>query len=362
MAPEMGPLGPGARLGILGGGQLGRMIALAAARLGVKCHVFAPEGEAPACDVAAAATRAPYTDEDALARFAEQVDAVTIEFENVPVETAAFLEPRTRFAPSADALAVAQDRVAEKSFVNGLSLQTALFAPVSTTADLDGALKRLGLPAILKTRRLGYDGKGQARIKSAESGHAAFAAIGEAPAILEAFVPFVAEASVIVCRGWDGAHVAYDVARNLHAGGILRESVVPSGLSRTTEEAARAAAFRIADALGFVGTLTVELFITAEGDVLVNEIAPRVHNSGHWTIDAAETSQFENHVRAVLGWPLGSTRRTGDVVMRNLLGAEAAEWRALAAREGARLHLYGKEEMATGRKMGHVTEVRPRQM
>lgn len=351
---------PGGTVGILGGGQLGRMLAIAAAQLGLKAHIYAPEEISPAADVAAGFTRGAWDDRAALTAFAQAVDVVTYEFENVPAETVDILEPLVPVRPGRKALAVAQDRVTEKSFLNEIGVATAPFAAVEDRAGLDAALTSIGAPAILKTRRLGYDGKGQARILKAEDADAAFAEMRGAPAVLEGFVDFRREISAIGARGADGAFAAYDPAENSHEDGILRRSAVPAGCSAETAERAKAIAARILEALDYVGVIGVEFFETGAGDLLVNEIAPRVHNTGHWTIEAAATDQFQQHIKAICGWPLGVPARHADAVMENLLGDEAHDWSRIAAESGAALHLYGKGEARPGRKMGHVTRLSPR--
>jgi 5-(carboxyamino)imidazole ribonucleotide synthase len=354
------PLPPGSTIGILGGGQLGRMLALAAARLGLKCHIYAPEADSPAFQVAAAHTIAGYTDFTALESFARAVDAVTYEFENVPGETAAFLAPRVPLAPSARTLQIAQDRVEEKTFVAGLGIAVAPFAAVHDEASLAAAIKEIGRPAILKTRRFGYDGKGQAKIGGNRSAAAAWAEIGQAPAVLEGLVRFDKEISVIAARGWDGAVAVYDVPENVHENHILRTSTVPAAISTKLAGAARGVGAKIAAALDYVGVIGIEMFV-AGNKLVVNEIAPRVHNSGHWTMDACLVSQFEQHMRAVAGWPLGNPARHSNAVMTNLLGDEAKAWVKLAAEPAAAVHLYGKAEARRGRKMGHVNRLTPRQ-
>ncbi|MGL5363347.1 MAG: 5-(carboxyamino)imidazole ribonucleotide synthase [Bosea sp. (in: a-proteobacteria)] len=356
-------IGPGDTLGILGGGQLARMIALAAADYGIHTHIFAPEADSPAFEVAGQHSCAAYEDEAALAAFASKVGAVTYEFENVPAATAAFLSARLPVRPGAHALSQTQDRLTEKTMLRAAGCQTADFAKVDTLADLEAAIATIGLPAVLKTRRLGYDGKGQAKIMAASDVGVAFAAMRGAPAILEAFVPFSAEVSVVAARGLDGAFAAFPVTENEHRNHILYRSTVPAQITAATEERALADARRIGEALGYVGVFAVEFFVvpTHDGEkLLVNEIAPRVHNSGHWTSEGAETSQFHQHVRAVCGLPLGSTEALGKVMMQNLIGDEAANWSAILAEPGARLHLYGKHEAREGRKMGHVTWVEPK--
>ncbi len=353
-------LAPGATIGILGGGQLGRMIALAAARLGLRTHVFCPDPESPAFDVAAAHTVAAYEDGPALRAFAATVDAVTYEFENVPLATAELLSAIVPVRPGLRSLAVSQDRLVEKRFLEGLGIAVAPFRPIDGAGDLAAAAAELGLPAVLKTRRLGYDGKGQAMLRPGFDPVAAFAAIGAAPAILEGFVPFALECSIVLARGLDGRTAAFDVAENHHEHHILRRTVVPAAMGAETAAAAADIGARVAEAIGHVGVLTVELFLVQDGTgerLVANEIAPRVHNSGHWTEDAAAVSQFEQHVRAVAGWPLAAPTRLAAVEMENLIGEEAERWRALAAEPGARLHLYGKREIRPGRKMGHVNRL-----
>ena len=353
------PLSPGSTIGILGGGQLGRMLAMAAARLGLKSHVYSDESESCAFYVADARTGAKYDDCAALERFASVCDVVTFEFENVPDTTVKFLAGHVPIAPSARALAIAQDRFLEKSFVSELGIATAPFQDVASVEDARRAFDALGGPAILKTRKLGYDGKGQKKVVNAAEAAEAFAAFGRVPCILERFVDFAFEASVVAARGRDGAFAAYDPPLNEHENHILRRSTVPSPLSPEAARQAMAVARRLAETLDYIGVLGVELFIGKEGDVAVNEIAPRVHNSGHWTIEACVASQFEQHIRAVAGWPLGDPTRHSDAVMENLIGDEIEAWRVLA-REPAGLHIYGKRVVRAGRKMGHITRIAPR--
>lgn len=353
------PLGPNAVIGILGGGQLGRMLALAAARLGYRCHILAPEPDSPAFDVARRVTQADYADEHALARFAADVDVVTYEFENVPDGTARFLSTRVPVRPDPAALAITQDRLTEKDFVRGLGLGVADVVAVDDREGLDRAVARLGRPAVLKTRRFGYDGKGQAMIREDTDLDTAYAAIGRAPAILEAFVPFEREVSVVVARDATGRMAAYDLTENEHRDHILHRSLVPARVSPAVTAAAIEVAREIAAGLNYIGVLAVELF--ALGDrVLVNEIAPRVHNSGHWTMDACVVSQFEQHIRAVAGLPLGDPARHSDVEMINLLGHDVDNLTALLATPGTGVHLYGKPTVRPGRKMGHVNRLMPR--
>ena len=348
------PIAPGGTIGILGGGQLGRMLALAAARLGLKTHIYSDEENAPAFQVAAFRTHARYDDEAVLAAFAGACDAVTFEFENVPSATAEFLADHVPVNPNPRALAICQDRLAEKNFIASLGLKTPLFASIASADDARDGIAKIGAPAVLKTCRMGYDGKGQAKIADAGDIVQALGAFKGAPAILEAFVDFSFEASIVAARGADGAFAAYDPPENAHENHILKRSTVPSRLSAAQADEAKAMAWKIAEAFGYVGVFAVELFVGRDGALLVNEIAPRVHNSGHWTIEACIVSQFEQHIRAVAGWPLGDGSRHSDAVMENLIGEEANDWRALSARGGA-LHLYGKSEARAGRKMGHIT-------
>jgi len=352
------PVPPGGTIGIIGGGQLGRMLALAAARLGLKTAIYNDAPDAPAFQVTQTSVTASYEDLDALARFADACDAVTFEFENLPAHAIAHLGEHVPVRPGAHALAVTQDRLSEKTFVEKLGLKTAPFFEVSSAAQAGEAFGKLNGRGILKTRRFGYDGKGQAKVTSRDEAVKAFESFKGAPAILEGFVDFSYEASVVAARGADGAFAAYDPPQNEHENHILRRSTVPSQLRAAQVEEAKLIAKKIADALDYVGVLAVELFVAKDGALLVNEIAPRVHNTGHWTIEACQCSQFEQHIRAVAGWPLGSSIRHADAVMENIIGAEADAWEALA-KSGA-LHLYGKNEARTGRKMGHVTRLKPR--
>ncbi|MCW2274803.1 5-(carboxyamino)imidazole ribonucleotide synthase [Rhodoblastus acidophilus] len=347
-------LAPGARIGIIGGGQLGRMLALAAARLGLSCHIFSPgEGE-PAFEVAAQFTIAPYDDEPALARFAASVDVITYEFENIPAATAEFLQKLKPVRPSPRVLALTQDRLVEKDFISKLGIGVAPYAQVDDAGALARAVGRIGRPSILKTRRFGYDGKGQTTIKEGADLAVAFRSLGNQPSILEGFVPFAMEVSVVAARGLDGEFLAWDVGENVHDNHILDTTTVPARMSPDLLRRAAEKAQKIAEALDYVGVLAVEMFLVGQ-TLVVNEIAPRVHNSGHWTLDGSVTSQFEQHIRAVCGFPLGSTRAHGPVVMRNLIGDDINDWRELLRQPGACLHLYGKSEARPGRKMGHVT-------
>ena len=350
-------LEPGATIGILGSGQLGRMLALAAARLGFKCHIFAPDRDSPAFDVVRESTRADYDDEQALARFAESVDVVTYEFENIPAETAAFLAPLVPVLPDPRILATTQDRIAEKDFIAGLGIGTAPYAAVATSAELSAALERIGRPAVLKTRRFGYDGKGQAAIAKDAAAEAAWQDVGAQPSILEAFVPFVREVSVVAARAADGTVECFDLTENEHRDHILKVSRVPAAVSDATAQEARRIAETIAHHFDYIGVLAVEMFVLGDGTLLVNEIAPRVHNSGHWTLDGASVSQFEQHIRAVAGWPLGKPIRKSRVEMTNLIGHEVDDYRKWLTVPGAAVHLYGKIAVRPGRKMGHVTRL-----
>ncbi|PKB14096.1 5-(carboxyamino)imidazole ribonucleotide synthase [Novosphingobium kunmingense] len=346
---------PGETIGILGGGQLGRMLAMAAARLGYRCHVFAPERDAIAAEVCAQHTCADWADGAAMAAFAADCAVVTYEFENVPVAPLTALGG-VALIPNDRALAVAQDRLNEKRFVTDLGGRLAPFHLVDTAEDLDRALTEIGSPGILKTRRDGYDGKGQWRIMT--DGDADGVAITGVPLVYEGFVHFIAEFSVILCRGADGAIVFWDSAENTHKGGILDRSVVPASDGVQAQVgAARDLAAKVAEALDYVGVLTLEFFATDDGPVF-NEMAPRVHNSGHWTVEGALTSQFENHVRAICGLPLGATALTAaHVEMRNLIGDAAEDWNTILADPANHLHLYGKSAARPGRKMGHVTRL-----
>jgi 5-(carboxyamino)imidazole ribonucleotide synthase len=335
------------------------MLAQAASGLGFRTHIYSDEPDAPAFAVAAAHTLAHYDDAHALERFAAGCDVVTFEFENVPAATAEVLAAHKPIFPGARALAITQDRLDEKRFIAGLGLKTAAFASVAAPGDAEAAFAVAGTPAILKTRRLGYDGKGQMKVANAAEASAAFRGFKDAPSILEGFVDFAFEASVVAARGRDGSFAAYDPPENLHGDHILHRSVVPSRLSAAQCAEAKQMAKKIADALDYVGVLAVELFVAKDGRLLVNEIAPRVHNSGHWTLDACLVSQFEQHIRAVAGWPLGDPARHSDAVMENLIGEDVSDWLRLASGGGA-LHLYGKKTIRAGRKMGHVTRLKPR--
>ena len=350
-------LPPGSTIGILGGGQLGRMIAAAAAQLGYRTHVLAPDRESVAAQTASQLTRADYHNRIVLADFAHSCDVVTYEFENVALGPVEWLAARVPVRPGPAALRVAQDRAEEKRFVEGVGGRPARWAPVASRAELDAALATVGTPAVLKTARFGYDGKGQVRLASPADADAAWDAI-QGPAVLEAFVNFAHEFSVLIARGIDGATARYPVPVNVHRDAILRTSMVPAPLAVEAQaEEATALACRIAERLDYVGVLACEFFATADGPVF-NEMAPRVHNSGHWTIEGAACSQFENHVRAICGLPLGSTALVAPrVVMENLIGDDPYE--PALSDPSARLHLYGKGTARPGRKMGHVTRLAP---
>lgn len=354
----MSALPPGSTIGILGGGQLGRMLAIAAAQLGYRCHIYAPPGDNVACDVAADATIAAYDDIEALQAFASTCDVVTFEFENVPVLPLESIARVVAIHPPLKALEVAQDRVDEKEFVSKLGGKTARFAVARSEIEMEDAVASVGTPAILKTIRMGYDGKGQVRISRNSDLASAWRRVGSQPVIAEAMVKFDAEFSVILVRGIDGEIKYWDSTRNHHVDGILATSSLPAGpLIESQQVAARKMAANVAAALDYVGVLTCEFFASAEGP-LFNEIAPRVHNSGHWTIEGAETSQFENHIRAVCGLPLGSTATVAErVEMQNLIGKDGERWLQLLSDPRANVHLYGKVEARAGRKIGHVTRL-----
>jgi 5-(carboxyamino)imidazole ribonucleotide synthase len=347
----------GDTVGILGGGQLGRMLVEDAAKLGLQSHVYAPEPDSCAFEFADARTIAAYDDEAALARFADAVSVVTYEFENIPAATAQFIAARKAVLPDPAVLETTQDRLAEKTFVAGLGIATAPFAEVNSEADLDAAIDKIRVPAVLKTRRLGYDGKGQVAIRDERETAAAWQAVGAYPSILEGFIDFEREISIVGARGRTSEFVAYEPIENDHRNHILHHSRVPAAITPALAGQAVAVANKIADALGYVGVIAVEMFVSRDGRLLVNELAPRVHNSGHWTIDGASVSQFEQHLRAVAGWPLAHPRRLGRVEMTNLIGEEVNS--APSPAVGVAVHLYGKGEARPGRKMGHVTRVWP---
>ena len=345
-------------IGIIGGGQLGRMLAMAAARLNFRTVVLEPQPDCPAAQVANAQIVAAYDDPRALDELARIADLITYEFENVPVAAAENLAASRPVFPPPKALEVAQDRLVEKRFINDCGIATARFHAVDSQADLDAALADFGGVGVLKTRRLGYDGKGQRVFRSASDDPAgAFMALGQVPLILESFVPFDREISVIAARAADGSTACFDPAENEHRGGILHTSIVPASVSASTAEAVRKAATMILAALGYVGVIGVEFFVLGDGSVVANEIAPRVHNSGHWTEAACVVSQFEQHIRAIAGLPLGETARHSDCVMQNLIGDDIASVADLLAERNVFVHLYGKAEARPGRKMGHFTRL-----
>lgn len=355
------PLPPNATIGIVGGGQLGRMSVLAAARLGYRCHILTPEEDSPAAQVAWGVTIGDYEHPATLREFAASVDVVTFEFENVSVEGLNLLASLKPVRPAPASLRISQDRIVEKTFLNDAGVPTAPWRRLNSMAELQAACAEIGLPAVLKTTRLGYDGKGQAILRRPEDLAPAFATLYPKPLILEGFIDFSQEISVIVARGADGAVVAFDTVENRHRDHILELTMAPARLSEATAAEAQAIAIRVADALDLVGVLAVEMFVAADGRVLANEIAPRPHNSGHWTIDACPASQFEMHIRAIAGLPLPAAGRHSDAVMKNLVGPEAyALWPQILATPGLIPHLYGKAEARAGRKMGHVTKLFPR--
>ena len=347
----------GATIGILGGGQLGRMLSVAAARLGFRTHIFEPGANPPAGDVAHALTTAGYDDVDALTAFAKSVDIVTFEFENIPTDALDVIENITPIRPNREALRTSQDRLVEKQFLEGLGLTVAPFADIANAADLEAAMTTIGEPSILKTRRFGYDGKGQSRLRSADDAAGALADMAGNPAVLEGFVNFTAEVSVIAARSPSGEVACFDPGENVHRDGILHTTTVPARLSAAQRMDAVLLAAKILNALDYVGVLGVELFVTPQG-FIVNEIAPRVHNSGHWTQNGCAVDQFEQHIRAVAGWPLGDGSRYADVVMENLIGDDMDRVPELAKQRDTALHLYGKADVKPGRKMGHVNIVK----
>lgn len=350
------PLATGATIGIIGGGQLGRMLSVAASRLGFKSHIFEPGANPPAGQVADKVTTAGYDDEAALRAFAESVDVITYEFENIPTEALDIVEAIRPVHPRREALRVSQDRLTEKAFLSEIGLQTAPYAAVDDDVDLAEAMEEVGLPAILKTRRFGYDGKGQARLKSVKDAPQALEDMAGAPSVLEGFVNFSHEVSVIAARSQGGDVACYDPGENVHKDGILDTTTVPARLSASQRTDAVLLAAKILNHLKYVGVMGVELFVTPQG-LIVNEIAPRVHNSGHWTQDGCAVDQFEQHIRAVAGWPLGDGQRHSDVVMENLIGDDMDRVPEIAKERDAALHLYGKAETKAGRKMGHVNRI-----
>lgn len=343
-------------VGILGAGQLGRMLAVAASRLGLRTHVYAPDADPIAAQVANAMTRAPYEDAAALTEFADDVDVVTYEFENVPAEALDQLESARKLLPRRNALTISQDRLVEKSFLNDAGLTTAPYANVETDSDVVDAAAAVGTPSIMKTRRLGYDGKGQVLLRRPGDAAAAWAELGKAPCIVEGFVDYRCEISVIAARSQDGEVVCFEPGENVHREGILRTTKVPASISEVERSEAMRAATTILESLDYVGVMGIELFVTS-GGLVVNEIAPRVHNSGHWTQNGCAVDQFEQHIRSVAGWPLGDGSRHSDVEMTNLIGDDVLNVAELARDPGLSLHVYGKADVRPGRKMGHVNRI-----
>jgi 5-(carboxyamino)imidazole ribonucleotide synthase len=355
------PLPPNATIGLVGGGQLGRMSALAAARLGYRCHILTRETDSPAAQVSNAVTISDYSEPTSLRAFASAVDVISFEFENVSAEGLDLLASIRPVRPAPSVLRISQDRIAEKSFLNNAGVATAPWALVETLADLTEAVERLGLPAVLKTTRLGYDGKGQAMLRTPDDLASAFERLSPKPLVLEGFVDFACEISVVIARGADGAMSAFDTVENRHKDHILDITLAPARVAPSVNHAAQAIAQRVAASLDLVGLLAVEMFVDATGRVLVNEIAPRPHNSGHWTIDACPASQFELHIRSIAGLKLPPSTRHSDAVMKNLIGPEGmALWPAAVAEPSLIPHLYGKAVATSGRKMGHVTRLFPR--
>ena len=348
---------PGSTIGIVGGGQLGRMLARAASRMGYKTHIFTPEKDSPASHVATTTTVGAYQDTTALRAFGQSVDIVTFEFENIPAETLTMLESVVAVRPKPEVLFTTRHRLREKEFIRSVGITTAPFAPVCTEAELVAAIKNIGTPSVLKTTELGYDGKGQVVIREAGDALKAWASLGKTECVLEGFINFSAEASVIVARSTNGEMRCYPLVENIHRDHILHRTIAPASFIDTHQVEAVRIAKTLAEALDVVGLLAVELFVTDQG-LLVNELAPRPHNSGHWTIEGAPTSQFEQHIRAICGWALGDTRARGECEMINLLGDDWQQWQTYAQQPQAHVHLYGKTESRAGRKMGHVTIVK----
>ncbi|MCP4934860.1 MAG: 5-(carboxyamino)imidazole ribonucleotide synthase [bacterium] len=355
-------LNPGSTIGILGGGQLGRMLAQAAARIGLHAHIYCPNPEAPAFEVASAQTIATFDDREALQKFARSVDVVTFEFENIPLEAADLVSEQVPLYPNRKALEISQDRGVEKAFIKQLGLNVADWWPIDSADDLANALTQCAAPALLKTRRLGYDGKGQLALDQNSDPAQAFEHIDHQPSVLEKKISFEREISVVLVQGSPNQIDCYDLPCNLHKNGILHSSTVPSGVPEKLDQQAKDAAMKIAAALDYRGILAVEFFVKEDENapqLIVNEFAPRVHNSGHWTLDACSCNQFENHIRAVAGWPLGATTRHSDAQMTNLLGAQVLDWFELAQHPDVVLHLYGKAGIKAGRKLGHMTKISP---
>ncbi|MBT5667318.1 MAG: 5-(carboxyamino)imidazole ribonucleotide synthase [Rhodospirillaceae bacterium] len=359
MTETLKPIAPGGTIGILGGGQLGRMTALAAAQLGYRCHIFTPDAGSSAGQVAAAVTNADYDNLEALEAFAKSIDVATFEFENIPIESLRFIAQHVPVHPGENALSVAQDRGDEKAFLQSIDIPVSPYRIVENVKDLEQGLLELGRPAVLKTARLGYDGKGQVFIDEKVDPAEAFAEMGAARGVLEKWVDFKLEISVIAARSADGSSDCYVPVENQHRDHILSRTIAPARISAACGDHAETIAWRIANALEIVGLLAVEMFVTPDDEILVNEIAPRPHNSGHWTMDACTTSQFEQFTRAVLGLPLGPTARHSDAIMENLIGKDVLEWESFVADESAHMHLYGKHDARPRRKMGHVNRLYP---
>jgi 5-(carboxyamino)imidazole ribonucleotide synthase len=354
----MARIDPGATIGIIGGGQLGKMLAIAAARLGYRTHIFTPETDSPAQQVASQTTVADYDDLDALKRFADAVAVVTYEFENIPHASLTFLEKAVEVSPSADILRFSQNRIREKTMLNDHGIATAPWMAVRSVEDLKAACEKIGTPGVLKTAELGYDGKGQVKLEEGETDYAAiWQQLGAEEAVYEGFVTFECEVSVIVARNEMSGCVAFPTVQNIHVNHILDTTIAPAPIDKPIRKQAAAIAKSIAEALDLRGILAVEMFVTREGDVLVNELAPRPHNSGHWTIDACVTSQFEQSIRAICGLPLGSPRRLYNAVMKNLIGEDIHQWYDYLQEPNTKVHLYGKKEVRAGRKMGHITRL-----
>ncbi|MEE2931977.1 MAG: 5-(carboxyamino)imidazole ribonucleotide synthase [Pseudomonadota bacterium] len=358
-ADNIAMIKPGSVIGILGGGQLGRMISIAAARLGYRCHIFSDVADSPAGQVSDTVTVASYSNFETLEFFADSVDVVTMEFENIPEEPVSYLDQRTLVRPSPKVLSVAQDRLVEKNFMNSIGVETTPYVAIQTLSDLVDGVSKLGLPSVLKTTRFGYDGKGQSRLRDTSDIGGAFTKLREQQGILEQWVPFTLEISVIVARSSDGEIISYGPVENRHVNHILDTTIVPARISQGVASKAEKIARKVAEKLNLVGLLAVEMFVTSDGKVLVNEIAPRPHNSGHWTIDACKVCQFQQLIRAICGLPLGSPERLFDAEMKNLIGDDVNHWADSIINPDARLHLYGKSEIRSGRKMGHVTQLKP---
>lgn len=355
----MKPLPLGSKIGILGDGQLGRMLSQAASRLGFKVVVYGPDAESPAASVSAVSKVARYTDEAALERFATASDVITFEFENVPVASLDYLVSKgAKVAPNARALGITQDRILEKRFARSVGINTVDFYEINSLGDLEKAIAANGLPALLKTRREGYDGKGQVWIRAADEAKAAFDSLNGRPAILEAKADFQREVSVIAARGYDGTVKTYPVGENHHVSGILSTTLAPAAVSETLKTRAETIAKKVLEGLDYVGVLGVELFVLEDDALILNEIAPRVHNTGHWTQDGCLCDQFEQHIRALAGWPLGDTTARFQVEMTNLLGPDVLAWEALSQEPDSRLYIYGKDDPRPGRKMGHINRLK----